>query len=79
MLGLFKKLPKSLYIILTLSLIIHIICLVKQPGVDAELIKKTYGANDAYNYTLSAQQLLEHGVFGYVYMEPSDPPQKMLM
>ncbi|CAI8712912.1 4-amino-4-deoxy-L-arabinose transferase [Bacillus pseudomycoides] len=76
MLGLLKKLPKSLYIILTLSLIIHIICLVKQPGVDAELIKKTYGANDAYNYTLSAQQLLEHGVFGYVYMEPSDPPQK---
>lgn len=76
MLAALKKLPKSLYIILAVSLIIHIVFLVTQPGVDDEQIKKTYGSTDALNYTLTAEQLLEHGIFGFVYLEPNDPPEK---
>ncbi|PEB42957.1 4-amino-4-deoxy-L-arabinose transferase [Bacillus pseudomycoides] len=71
-----SELPKSLYIILTFSLLLHIFCLVKQPGVDEKIIKQNFGAVDAYNYTLTAKQLLEHGIFGFVYLEPSDPPSK---
>lgn len=55
----------------------HVFCLVKQPGLDGELVKVTYGANDAFNYSLTAEQLLKHGVFGYVYLEPSEVPGKM--
>ncbi|WP_242136554.1 glycosyltransferase family 39 protein [Bacillus cereus group sp. BfR-BA-01360] len=76
MLAKFKSLPKAVYVILTLSFLLHIFCLVKQPGLDGELVKVTYGANDAFNYSLTAEQLLKHGVFGYVYLEPSEVPGK---
>lgn len=72
----FKSLPKAVYAILALSFLLHVFCLVKQPGLDGELVKVTYGANDAFNYSLTAEQLLKHGVFGYVYLEPSEVPGK---
>ncbi|MFD3446640.1 ArnT family glycosyltransferase [Microbacteriaceae bacterium 4G12] len=72
----FKSLPKVVYVILALSFLLHVFCLVKQPGVYADAIKVTYGANDAYNYSLTAEQLLKHGVFGYVYLKPSEVPVK---
>ena len=49
----------------------------KTARLDGELVKVTYGANDAFNYSLTAEQLLKHGVFGYVYLEPSEVPGKM--
>ncbi|MGQ0419558.1 4-amino-4-deoxy-L-arabinose transferase, partial [Bacillus sp. HC-Mk] len=76
MLTKFKSLPKAVYVILALSFLLHVFCLVKQPGLDGELVKVTYGANDAFNYSLTAEQLLKHGVFGYVYLEPSEVPGK---
>ncbi|KEK24595.1 ArnT family glycosyltransferase [Bacillus gaemokensis] len=76
MLAKFKSLPKVVYVILALSFLLHVFCLVKQPGLDGELVKTTYGANDAFNYSLTAEQLLKHGVFGYVYLEPSEVPGK---
>ncbi|EJS02361.1 MULTISPECIES: glycosyltransferase family 39 protein [Bacillus] len=76
MLNKFKNLPKAVYVILALSFLLHVFCLVKQPGLDGELVKVTYGANDAFNYSLTAEQLLKHGVFGYVYLEPSEVPGK---
>ena len=77
MLTKFKSLPKSGICNFGAFFPVARFCLVKQPGLDGELVKVTYGANDAFNYSLTAEQLLKHGVFGYVYLEPSEVPGKM--
>ncbi len=78
MLTKFKSLPKSGICNFGAFFPVARFCLVKQPGLDGELVKVTYGANDAFNYSLTAEQLLKHGVFGYVYLEPSEVQEKCI-
>lgn len=69
------KIPKIMWLILIASLCLHILFLIKQPSPEFnEVIKQYYGAPDAYNYYLSAEQLLEDGVFGYVYLKRYEEP-----
>lgn len=70
-----SNLPKIMWVILIASFFVHVLFLIKQPSPEFnEAIKNYYGAPDAYNYYLSAQQLLKDKAFGYVYLKPSDKP-----
>lgn len=71
-----KKLPLSLYIILMTALLLHLLFILKNPGYAFnEVAEVKYGAVDADNYTMTAEKLLEKGVFGYVYLEPGLYPK----
>src|SRR4051812_18844213 len=68
-----------IWFILLLSLILHILFFIKNPGWifqesnTGEISK--YGATDAYNYTLTAELLIEEKIFAFVYLERPENPQ----
>lgn len=68
-----------IWLILLLSLVFHLMFYFKNPGwiFQVENVGENvarYGATDAFNYTLTAEQLMEKKVFSFVYLQkPEDP------
>lgn len=73
------KLSSLIWVILLVSFILHMMFFIKNPGwffsESNTGVLSRYGATDAYNYTLTAEQLIDKKVFSFVYLHKSENPK----
>ena len=73
------KFSSLIWIILLISFILHMMFFIKNPGwifqeSNTGVISR-FGETDAYNYTLTAEQLMEKKVFAFVYLDKPEHPK----